>query len=558
MRFAFLALTALVFVTADARSAIAGDYIRDLQTRAIETNQAEFGHWGPERANYKMWGTHSNRLIPVYTFGTLNAGDRIDLRSYQGEKSPYRDEKQLQRIYGRLPTDTVDHDAEYFDQTDIFQIQLAAVRAGKKHVFLVVFDGMDWQTTRAAAIYKTQKVAYDQGRGSGLHFLDYTANGTTQFGFMCTSPHNNGTNVDVNHQSVLNPGGSLFGGYHRKLGGPTPWTTGTDLLYPISKNEGPIIHAYTDSSSSATSMTTGIKTYNNAVNVDFAGHPVPTIAHLAQDRGYAVGTVSSVPISHATPASAYAHNVHRDDYQDLTRDMLGLKSISHPDNPLAGMDVVIGGGLGDARQKDASKTSTTKSEDDTSGHNFVSGNVYLTVADLHTVDANNGGKYVTAVRTPGVTGKEGLLSAAQRASQAGKRLLGFYGVGKFGGHLPFATADGDFNPTIGRKSLAEVYDPADLAENPSLSDMTEAAITVLSRNPKGFWLMVEPGDVDWANHDNNIDNSIGAVLSGDAAVKTITDWVERNSNWNESVLIVTADHGHYLVLEKPELLVAPH
>ena len=84
--------------------------------------------------------------------------------------------------------------------------------------------------------------------------------------------------------------------------------------------------------------------------------------------------------------------------------------------------------------------------------------------------------------------------------------------------------------------------------------MTSAALTVLEGNPKGFWLMVEAGDVDWANHDNNLDTTIGAVNSGDAAVKAITDWVEKNSNWRETVLIVTADHGHYLVLDKPELL----
>ncbi|MCA9094999.1 MAG: alkaline phosphatase, partial [Planctomycetaceae bacterium] len=58
-------------------------------------------------------------------------------------------------------------------------------------------------------------------------------------------------------------------------------------------------------------------------------------------------------------------------------------------------------------------------------------------------------------------------------------------------------------------------------------------------------------------HDNNLDNSIGAVISGDKAVEKITDWVEKNSNWNESVVIVTADHGHYLFLDKPELLIAP-
>ena len=42
--------------------------------------------------------------------------------------------------------------------------------------------------------------------------------------------------------------------------------------------------------------------------------------------------------------------------------------------------------------------------------------------------------------------------------------------------------------------------------------MTEAAISVLEQNERGFWLMVEAGDVDWANHNNNIDDSIGAVF----------------------------------------------
>ena len=69
--------------------------------------------------------------------------------------------------------------------------------------------------------------------------------------------------------------------------------------------------------------------------------------------------------------------------------------------------------------------------------------------------------------------------------------------------------------------------------------------------------MVEAGDVDWANHDNNLDNSIGAVKNGDAAIKVIADWVEQHSNWDETLMIVTADHGHLLVLDKPELLIAP-
>ena len=541
------------------------DHVRDLQTAAIEANQADFGHWGYDPANYKQWGTHSNRLIPVYSFGS-RLGDvssvpkPFDLRQYTGKNSPYRSEEQLQRIYGRVPSHTVNPAADYMEQTNIYDLQMAGFKSGKKYVFLVIFDGMDWQTTRAAAIYKTQSVSYSGGRGSGLHFQDYTAGGTTQFDFMCTSPHNAGTKTNPTLQTVLNPGGTTFGGYNIEHGGPNPWTPGNDPLYLISKSKDKdFLHAYTDSSSSATSMTAGIKTFNDGVNMDATGQPVPTIAHWAQDQGFSVGAVTSVPISHATPAAAYAHNVERDDYQDLTRDLLGLKSVVHSEVPLPGLDVLIGGGYGNLKSTDLVAATETDPAKNPQGTNFQPGNVYLTETDLQAIDVRNGGKYVTAVRTAGVEGRARLAEAARQAAEGNKRLLGFYGVGKYSGHLPFATADGQFDPPVGRSGpkKTEVYQPADLTENPLLTDMTTAAIEVLAKNPKGFWLMVEAGDVDWANHDNNIDNSIGAILSGDAAVKVITDWVETHSNWNESLVIVTADHGHYLFLEQPELLITP-
>jgi alkaline phosphatase len=237
--------------------------------------------------------------------------------------------------------------------------------------------------------------------------------------------------------------------------------------------------------------------------------------------------------------------VDRDDYQDLTRDMLGLHSISHPAEPLAGLDVVIGGGYGEIHEKSSGQ-----------GKNFVAGNPFLAEEDLARIDEKNGGKYVIAQRTSGVRGSESLAQAASQAANQGKRLLGFYGLGNGKGHIPFQTADGDFQPAPGRTKKAEQYTAADITENPTLADMTSAALTALETNEKGFWLLVEPGDVDWANHDNNLDNSIGAVNSGDAAVKAITDWVEQHSNWQESLLIVTADHGHYLFLDRPELLIA--
>ena len=563
-------LAVMVFASV-VGSAARADHIRDLQTAAIEANQADFGHWGHDPENYKHWGSHTNRLIPVYTFGTLTPNDfkqtggskeklqPVDLRNFIGINSPYRKEAELKRLYGRVPAHTLNPQAEYLDQTNIYDIQQAAFDSGRKHVFLVIFDGMDWQTTRAAAIHKTQSMAYTGGRGTGLHFQDYTAGGSTQFGFMCTSPHNAGTLSDPDQQTVLNPGGKMFGGYNAEHGGPNPWTPGNDPPYLISKSANKaFLHAYTDSSSSASSMTAGLKTYNDGVNMDYAGQPVRTIAHWAQEQGYSVGAVTSVPISHATPACAYAHNVERDDYQDLTRDMLGLKSIVHSDTPLPGLDVVIGAGYGDIRKTDGTEATDTEPAKKPAGLNFVPGNAYLTDADLKAVDVRHGGKYVVAIRTKGTNGQQRLRDAAREAAAAKQRLFGFYGVGKTR-HLPFATADGNYDPTIGRagKDKIEKYEPADLTENPKLTDMAAAAIEVLSQNKKGFWLMVESGDVDWANHDNNIDSSIGAVLSGDAAIKTITDWVEKNSNWNESLLIITADHGHYLVLEQPELLIAP-
>ena len=73
-----------------------------------------------------------------------------------------------------------------------------------------------------------------------------------------------------------------------------------------------------------------------------------TIARALQfQQEFKVGVVTNVPVSHATPAAAYANNVSRKDYQDLSRDLLGLPSSSHRLTPLAGVDVLIGGGWGE-------------------------------------------------------------------------------------------------------------------------------------------------------------------------------------------------------------------
>lgn len=526
-------------LTVATTATIASDPVAELQAAAATTNLNEWGHWGPQSDRYSSWTTHSNRLVPVYSFG-------VSLDSIKGPNSPYRDAAKLEAIYGFLPTNTLNPNAEYFDQTDIYHLQKTAIAQGKKRVILVVFDGMDWQTTQAAAIAKNGAVTYSEGRGSGLAFLDY-AGAPTDFGYCVTSPHNNGTTTDVDKQIVSNPGGKTPGGYNPALAGDTPWAVFPDPLYPISQNETGDKHAYTDSSSSAASMTCGIKTYNNGVNVDFSGREVVSIARDLQADGFAIGVVTSVPISHATPAAAYASNVHRDDFQDLTRDMLGIPSIFHPGG-LPGVDVLIGAGWGETSDKDGGQ-----------GANFSPGNRYLTPEDRTAIDVLHGGKYIVAERTLGVPGAEVLDTATQQAIRGNKRLLGFFGVE--GGHLPYRTTDGSYDPvaSLGNPatSKAEEYSIADVTENVTLAQMTLAAVEVLQSRSDRWWLMIEAGDVDWANHANNIDNSIGAVLSGDHAFQKLTAWIETHGGWDETCLILTADHGHYLVLEKPEILTSP-
>ncbi|MEO1997719.1 MAG: alkaline phosphatase [Planctomycetaceae bacterium] len=522
------------------------DSLRSIQSVAMRFNYSPVAHWGTDPLSYTQWSTHTNRLIPVYTFGTRSAGSGIDLSSFSGVHSVFRNRDALRKLYGRVPQTTHNPSADYLDQTDLAHLQRNALAAGKKHIFLVVFDGMDWETTRAAAIYNSGRI-YHSGRGSGLHFQDYDADHTTQYGFTVTSPHHGGPCGDVDTQLLRIGGGRHFGGYDATQGGSTPWSLAIQPHYLTGKTtpDAGREHVYPDSAATATALVTGIKTYNGAINVDTTGAQLETVAHAAQGIGMSVGAVTSVPLSHATPAAAYAHNVSRNDYQDLTRDLTGLASVSHTEFPLSGLDVLLGGGYGDT-----SEMSTRQ------GQNFVPGNIFITEHDISQLDSaqNPLGKYVVARRTPGRSGMQVLTAATRSAVMDRKRLLGIFGIGRYRGHLPYQTADGDFQPVAGR-SHAETYADSELMENPTLAALTSAAIDVLSQNERGFWLLVESGDVDWANHDNNLDNSIGAVLSGDAAVRRITDWVDQHSDWNESLLIVTADHGHYLILDQPSQLI---
>ncbi len=542
--------------------ACAEDRLRDLQDAAIKSKDQKvarayhFGSQGPNDA-FSNHGSHSNRMVPVYVFGR-----KADLGSVTGSNSRYRTAEGVKPLYGVVPPNTVNPEADYADQSDLYKVQKDAVDRGAKYIFTVWFDGLDWDTTRAAAIVQAGKVAYNEGKGNGLVFQDYGADGSAQFGFVVTSPTHDKNTPDVDAQTVTIPANSMGGGYDALIAGPTPWTPGPlfdkargylkgQSANPVDKAGveavGRVLHAYTDSSQSAGEYATGVKAYNNGVNVTDENRFVPTLFAALQTSGWKLGTVTSVPFDHVSPAAMYAHNVHRDDYQDLGRDMLGLPSIVQQTGkmgPSPGLDVVMGCGYGQI-----AKPQELVHE----GKNVVPPSLYLADADLAAIDAKNGGKYVVVRTEPGVDGSGSVKAAAAKAAAEGRRLFGFFGS-KTINHLPYRTADGDYRPVPGIGNRPESYTSDDVKANPTLAAMTEAALTTLAASKRHFALFVEAGDVDFALHDNNLDNAVGAIFSGEDAVKAIIAWVEKNSSWDESVLIVTSDHGHYLVVDDPSAL----
>ena len=72
--------------------------------------------------------------------------------------------------------------------------------------------------------------------------------------------------------------------------------------------------------------------------------------------------------------------------------------------------------------------------------------------------------------------------------------------------------------------------------------MSKAAINCLDKNPKGFYLMIEGGAVDWANHANQPARMVEEQIDFVEAVEAVAGWVETHGGWDETLLILTADH----------------
>jgi len=275
--------------------------------------------------------------------------------------------------------------------------------------------------------------------------------------------------------------------------------------------------AATDSAASATAMYTGDKTYNGRIDVSIAHSRLQALPEMADLQGLAVGAVTSVPLPHATPGAWLAHNDYRENYYAIADEML-WRDPNTTGNP--SIDPRYAGSYGPATLDAAVIIA--------GGHPAWCGETYMrtVMRDKLQMESGQSGKWTFVQRIAGQqNGGMRLLNAANSPST--QRLCGVFGGA--GGNIEFRRADGS----------------GASRENPTLAEMTTAALTVLQRRPAGFALMVEGGAIDFAGHANQLDNSIGEMIDFEAAVQAVVNWVDSPSNaadWSNTLLIVTGDH----------------
>jgi alkaline phosphatase len=458
----------------------------------------------------------------------------------------------------------------------------------QRNTILMIGDGMGWEITRAAAIQnaidrgntgKSLKDFYTQGRGSGLNMqrLNGYALATTYGTIIADSTgkySGNHSALDdtkkLTGASPIRPNfkfdpkfnsgekstdstapitGNLVG-YDRIKGGANPWTPGIDREY-IKAN-------YPDSANTATTLYSGVKSYNNAIGVDIYERPLTTILKTAASLGKSTGLVTSVPIDHATPGAASANVNRRTKYDLNAPEATPLDNILQQELRIYQPTVLLGGGhpLSNVKQPLAKEIEPN--------HTYISATTYR---ELSTHPNNNIYKYTFLERGTNAA-KKLAQTAAKIDPNRGQRLLGIYGARGQSGNLPISSANHDYgttgldmsklHSTRGLKPATErplavgetnaKFIQREWNENPTLSNLATAALTLLNKDPDGFWLMIEGGDIDWSAHDNHLDNLIGATLDFDLSVGTVIDWIEKHGGWEHNQLIVTADHDHYFTL----------
>jgi alkaline phosphatase len=272
-----------------------------------------------------------------------------------------------------------------------------------------------------------------------------------------------------------------------------------------------------DSAPTATSMVTGVKTKNDVIGLNkdavlgdceaSKGKEVTTLFELAETTGKSTGVISTARITHATPAAMYAHTPNRDweADSDMPEEAMtaGCADIASQlvDFPYGdGLEVALGGG------RSMFIPETAEDPEDAPKPGDRADGEDLTQAWLDRY--GNSGAYVW---------NQEQFEALDPANV--DHVLGLFNMS----HMQY-----------------EADREQDRGGEPSIAEMTGFAIDVLSKNPKGYALMVESGRVDHAHHATNAYRALTDAVAFDEAVQTALDKV----NLEETLIVVTADHSH--------------
>ncbi len=253
-----------------------------------------------------------------------------------------------------------------------------------------------------------------------------------------------------------------------------------------------------DSAAAATQLATGKWSDSEMIGVDFEGNSAPTVVEIARDLGKATGIVSDTRLTHATPAAFAAHQRDRSMENEIAVDMIENN-----------VDVLLSGGL----------------------RNFVPQAV--NDKDSATYDAlvqMMGGVYEPYSRRED---NRNLLLEARNdykivfdhtglADVKQGKVLGLFGNSEM------------LDAISENKALAK----ADRTE-PTLVEMAEKSLELLSQDPDGFFLMIEGGQIDWGGHNNDAGVMLQELLQLDHAIRVVLNWARER---DDTLVLVTADH----------------
>ena len=253
----------------------------------------------------------------------------------------------------------------------------------------------------------------------------------------------------------------------------------------------------TDSANSASAYATGQKgvvnamgTYADSTKTPFDDPKVENIIELAKrTRGMATGIVSTANITDATPAAMVAHTRKRSELNFIAETM--LDSGHRP-------DVILGGG---SRQFLPMSTPGSKRTDE---KNLIT-------------DFKNLGYSFSGTKTE-------LLNTDSQANQ----LLGLYQLD-------------NMNVYIDREMLKNPKVLGGFNDQPTLMDMTRKTIDTLSKNPNGFFAMIEGASIDKQLHTLDWQRAVYDTIELDKSVALAKEFAKKH---NDTLIIVVADHSH--------------